>query len=446
MLLAGLLTLPAPQPVKAQEPLTTGLVGLGAKLLVGDILREFENRAQNVIDRAGQRGELAVAHAGSELQLMIANLKVMLGDLEKKAFENLTEQQRALFHGLNKTLDRVQRMVDEVRPMSELTLLDARRVVERARGLLGEQDFYISSIRGTTLVHQDHEYRITVTGLGLGFPGNEPKCVVQAFLDGNELDPFGSFRQEENNRIEVRIPARVLQPRFQDRDLTLVTFAIRSTINGGIWSKSYEVRVPLLLLPKAAGEIEIEEVVQVKKWSDAKQTKTVILSRRTGGEQEQRVEKWTCADNQKITGVRYECEDPNAGFCYALRRAGSPMKDPYASDADVVDGGRTAVVYRTLGTWPLTCYYHIDYVTEVVAHEKVNKGKVRLTFDEPFEVTLSPQNRDGTFKITGKLFTGQKLLLTSGTGDADKENPLKLVGRERSGDHLKLTFRLNRLP
>jgi hypothetical protein len=206
------------------------------------------------------------------------------------------------------------------------------------------------------------------------------------------------------------------------------------------------VTVPLVLLPKAAGEIEIEEIGENKKWSDKKDTKTITLSRNTGGEKEDRVEEWRCADNQKIVEVRYECKDPRAGWCYPIRH--QTIGDPrgYGSDADIVEGGKKAVVYRKLGSVPLTCYYHIDYVTEESTFEKINKGKVRLQFDDPFEVHFSPNNKDANFRITGRLFTGQKLFLTSGTGDsADKENPLKLIGRERSGDHFKLTFRLNKL-
>lgn len=64
-----------------------------------------------------------------------------------------------------------------------------------------------------------------------------------------------------------------------------------------------------------------------------------------------------------------------------------------------------------------------------------------------FEVNLSPNNKDGKFKITGRLFTGQKILLTSATPQAaDKENPLRLVGSERVGDHILATFKLAKLP
>ena len=446
--LVALMLMQLPPSARAQDPISVGLVALGAKLLVGDILNDFEEKTESLIDRAGQRGELVVAHAGSELQLTIANLKVMLGEQQKQAFENLSEQQRKAFHNLNKTLDRVQQMIGEVRPMSELISLDVRMSVERLRGAFRaeEQDFYISSIRGTTLTYQDQEYRVVVSGLGIGFPGNEPKCVVDVILDGEELNPFGSFKQEENNRLEVKLPAKQLQPKFKEDKLATAKFAIRSTITKNGKSRTYEVGVPLVLLPLSAGEIEIEEVTESKKWSTVKETKTITLSRKAEGEQMTRVEEWRCADNQKIVDIRYECNDPNAGFCYPIRH--QTIGDPrgYGADAEIVEGGKKAVVYRKLGTVPVTCHYHIDFVTEQVAYDKINKGKVRLKFDEPFEIDLSSSNKDGNFKIAGRLVNGQKLLLTSGIGDSDKDNPLKLIGREKSSDHYKLTFKLGKLP
>lgn len=384
-LTAGFLSVPEPQPAKALDPISVGLVGLGAKLLVGDILNDFEKKAQNLIDRGQQAGDLVVAHAGNELQLRIANLRVMLGVLQKKNFGDLTLQQQKLFQNLNSSLERVQYIVGEVRPISELILLDVRQVVNDTMLVTDKKEFYISSIRGTTVACQDHEYRVEVTGLGLSFDGNEPRCVVDALLDTKELAPFSSIiNQVENNRIVVKIPSKQLNAFFKDDKIATVPFAIRSTITKSGKSKTYQVKVRLVLLPKSAAQINIEETVENKGWSDKKETKTITLSRTTPGEKEDRVEEWRCADNQKIVDVRYECNDPRAGWCYPIRH--QTIGDPrgYGKDADIVEGGRKAVVYRKLGTAPRACYYHVDYVTETLTYSKVNKGKMTLKFDEPF--------------------------------------------------------------
>jgi hypothetical protein len=456
-LAVALLSVPEPQPAKAQNPISMGLVGLGAKLLVSDILNDFEKKAQNLIDRGQQAGHLVVAHAGSELQLMIANLRVMVGDLQKKTFEDLTLQQQKLFLNLNSSLDRVQNIVGEVRPMSELILLDVRQMVNGTMLVTDKEDFYISSIRGTTVACHDYESRVEVTGLGLSFDGNKPHCVVVALLDGKELDPLGSITQVENNRIAVKIPAKQLNAYFKDDQLTTVPFAIRSTITKSGKSKTYQVNVRLILLPKAAGQIEIAETVEIKTWSGT-ETKTITLSRNTAAEMEIRTQEVPFAANERIVGVRYECNDPRSSDSLSVRKCPVypiPLtgyldveyeKHIHDPDYDIVDGGKKAVVRRRLFAFPLTCYYHIDYQTERVSHSNVNRGRLTLKFDEPFEVNLSSNNKDGNFKITGRLFTGQKILLTSGTAQAaDKQNPLRLIGFERIGDHIRATFKLVKL-
>jgi hypothetical protein len=442
----ALVAVPAPPPAKAVDPVTGGAVLLGGKILLGSILDDFDEKLQRLIDRAIQGQRLAVAQAGSELQLGIANLRVMLADLLKKTFDELTQQQQQLFHWLNKALDRIERMKDPFRAMSELNILDARVLVGKIQAAFGkeQEDFYISSIRGITLAFQENDYRVSVSGLGIGFAGNEPRCSVDILVDGEELDPF-TIKQEENNRVDVRIPAQMLEKKFKTDKYGGAKFTVRSAITRKNEktktdeTKVYSVTATLLLLPKAAGEVEVEEMIEKKGWGDKKETKSITLTRATPGERAERIEEWRCADNQTIVDVRYECNHPRSGWSYPLRKGG------YGADFDVVEGGKKAVVYRVLASAQTTCFYHIDYVTETTTYETVSRGKVSLKFDEPFEVLLSPDNKGGNFKVSGKLFNGQKLLVTSGTGDTDKDNPLKIMGREKVGDRIKLTFRLNKI-
>jgi hypothetical protein len=306
--------------------------------------------------------------------------------------------------------------------------------------------FYVSSIRGTTLVEHDHDYEIRVAGLGFGYKvkGGEIDSVVDVTVNGKDLD-FGCVQQQENHVVLVKIPAKRLQKEFKDDMIVKVPFTFRATITDGKGErKSYEVSVPLILMPRFPGSITVEERVEEKVWGNP-QTKTITLTRNVEGQPKYREEKWTCKDGERITAVKYVCTDRNAGFSYAVKTEFTPGKS-YDADYDITDGAKTAVVRRKLDTFPLTASYDITYETLSSVNKDIKNGDYRLKYDEPLEVLLAPNNGKGNFKITGKLFDGRKINSNSEIAPTDHSSPLRLVGVGSIGDRVRATFVLKSSP
>lgn len=459
-----------PCPSAAQDPVTTPLIA--GKLIVDDLLNNAAEKVKDVTDRARQAGELVTANLGRELQLAIANLNVMLDGQRQKTFAELTEQQQQLFHNINRSLDRLDKLLEDGREKAGLVNLDLLRTLNSAADMLPggkpTQDFYISSIRGATFAHGDQEYKVSVVGLDIGMPGNMPQCDITVLVDDKPLPAAAFAARTDNNRLDVIIPPEVLKPKFQQDKIGRVDLVVRSKITKGSKAKDYQVSVPLLLLPTQAGELQLEQMVTKKRWTESKQTKTISLSRLTKGELEERKESWECAANQRIAGVRYEAKGNLADWCIPLRRpqwvAGRPgeksfddspgyvvdgrrnilgkmVKYDIEADYDVTDSGRKATVYRKLQVFPVTCHYHIDYQTEETASETAVTRLTQLAFAEVFAVRLPPTNPDGNFKITGRLSDGRKVWASSGGSDG----PLKLVSRDKLPDGTyRLAFRLEK--
>jgi len=437
--------------VQAQDPLTIGLIGLGGKALIGSILDDAEERAKNVVDRARQSGDIVVAHAGAELELTVANLRLMFAEMRDHTFDQLTKSQQRLFLDLNRTLEGIDDL-GKPRELAELAVLDLEEFVRNVKfafvGSIGPE-FYVSSIRGTTLVEQDHDYEVRVAGLGFGYKveGQDTVSVVEVEVGGKPLS-FASIRQIENQLVSVRIPAKKLTDKFKDDAITTVPFKFRVIIAKKSKTrnepKQYEVIVPLVLMPRFPGSVTIEEFVEEKVWSNS-QRKTIVLSRNSKSELELREEKFTVPQDQRIVKVEYECPDSKAGFAYSVRLDGVAGRN-YEPDYDVLDAGKTALVRRKITSYPMDCFYHVTYETQTAVSKSVKSDSIRLKYDLPIEVLLAANNRKGNFRVTGTLFDGRKIMLNSETAATDKSCPLRLVGIGDAGDRVRATFVLKPVP
>jgi hypothetical protein len=434
--LSLLAALPAPR-ASSQEPVSTALIALGGKLLVKDILSDAEKKADTLIGKAKNSADMVALHATSELHLMIENLRVAFADSQAKAFGDLTIEQQRLFTNLNNTIERI---VDEdtVRKSIEQFELGISETVRRTVLAKSGTDFYISSVRGTLLAEQDNDYEVRVAGLGFGYNvkgSSDAQSVVDVSVNGKDLD-WSCIHQKEAHVVVVKIPAKRLKGLFEDSKVVRTEFVFTCTIPDGKKKKTYEVKIPLFLLPRVAGSVTIEQVIETKVWGNP-QTKTITLTRDEKGAAQDRTEKWTCASNQRIVGVTYECKHPKGGWSTALRDG----PDGYRADYDITDGGKTAVVYRRITYWPMSCHYNVKYETQTPGSEtvKAGTGTYSLKYDEQFAVMLSPENRNGNFKLTGKLFDGRKIAMNSETASGNK-SPFRLIGSGKVGECVRLTF------
>src|SRR5262249_21803871 len=237
----------------------------------GGVLDDLEKRGNNLIGRASKRGDMVVAHAGSELQLAIANARVMLDEQRQKTIADLTNLQRSTLAALHAELETVERMFKEggeVRSLTALRMIEARETVERLREAFRVERayFHIASVQNLSLAFDDGRHEVEIIGMGIGYPGQEPHTQVDVLLDGKEL-PFTNVRRPENNRLKVLIPVAALKSRFADSEVVRVPLTVRSRITPkGGKELTYELTLPLLLLPKNAGTFELRETVTRKGW------------------------------------------------------------------------------------------------------------------------------------------------------------------------------------
>ncbi len=444
----ALLAVPAPPQAKAIDPVTGGAVVAGGavvgKMLLGSFLDDLEKKASKLLDQARESGDLVAAHAASKMELLVGDLRHMLFDLQKKSIDDLDIQLKKLLLNVNSMMDNIK---PDLRGLTELTALDLRQIVNRVALLAGEGDgFYVSSFRGIVLSKQDNDYKVTIRGVGLSFPGNDPACEIAVAVDDQELNGLTSIVQEENNEVNLYIPAKLVNPKFKEKSLAIVPITLLSIItktegpSKARTTRTHGVKTHLILLPESPGSLEVEETIEAKEWGPP-ETKTVTMTRTAPGN-EDRVEEVTVPPGQKISGVTYECKDPRGGWCYALRQG--PQRGAYDADYDILEGGRKAICYRKLGTAPLTCFYHLQIQSERTVYRTV-KHQIDLKFDKRFVLKLSPDNKSGTFKIQGRLVTGHEILLTSGnllTGG--KDNPLTAESIETVGDHKEVTLILTK--
>jgi hypothetical protein len=413
---------------------------------VKDVINEFENSGNRLMQNAQTAGNNVASKFGNEILVATQNLNYYFGQNIDKTFNGLKIEEQNLFVEMNKIIDQFNNLNQTISTVSELTNLDLIEFTNRINLLTKKVDYYISSINGTTVINSDASYLLSITGLGFGLTDSRQKYSTTVYINNNLL-PGTAIDLTQRRQMRLNIPNVQVKPLFKDNQIVYIPIKIISEItkSSGFLgmstkTKKYETKLNLVLMPTIAGEISVTEVATQKVLDNPTLTQSISRSFQ-GCKTDQpceMVESWSCNVNQKIIGVRYHC-DGQCGWAYK-KRASTPG-DQYAPDFDILNDGTSVTVYRHLdGGSPTTVTYYVDYKNYKNDYQTIKNSTVKLKYGEPFDITLGNTNADCNYSIIGKLTTGQTINYNNNT--ISNSPYLKLLGVGKTGDVCKASFKL----
>ncbi|MDJ1503541.1 hypothetical protein [Xanthocytophaga agilis] len=413
---------------------------------IKDIINEFENTGNRLMQNAQTAGNGVASKFGNEILVATQNLNYYFGQNIDKTFINLKIEEQNIFVEVNKLIDQFNNLNQTISTVSEMTNLDLIEFTNRINLLTKKVDYYISSINGTTVINSDATYLLSITGLGFGLTDSRQKYNTTVYINGNLL-PATAIDLTQRRQIRLHIPNVQVKPFFKDNRIVYIPIKIISEItkpSGWFGTSSntskYETKFNLVLMPTIAGEINISEVISQRVLDNT--TLTQSISRSFQGCKTKQpcemVESWSCNENQKIIGVRYAC-DGQCGWAYK-KRASTPG-DQYAPDYDILNDGKSVTVYRHLdGENQTTITYYVDYKNYKKDFQTIKNSTIKLKYGEPFDILLNANNSDCNYSIIGKLTTGQTINYNNNT--ISNSPYLKLLGVGKTGDICKASFNL----
>ncbi len=431
-IIATSLTVANPTITRADSSQPLGIIRLESRT-VKAILEEGKKIANEMMDRASFLADRTVAHGAAELSLILENLRNAFGETLDKGFNELNKEEKSLFLDLNHTIESIESRAINLEDAASLNVMEAAKHTWLAKPSL---DFYISRIDGCVVADQEADFPIAVKGLGFGFHETKSSSSVIEVSVGDKPLAFSAIRQEQSHVAVIHVPNRYIRPLFSDDKIASVPLTFKVTNKGFLGVNTRTVTVPIIVLPRNGASIKLVEFVEKQVFGNPREH-TIEVTRRSDGEPEDRTERWTCGENQRIISVEYVAPKFNAGFCYSLRYRGTHRA--YDADFDITNGGKTAVVFRHMGV--LTCYYNVKYETLTTITEERTTVLNSVMFNTPIEIHLSPDNKNANFRITGTTFDKKKIFVTNETMSTDT-GKMRVMGVGKIGDHSRLILKL----
>lgn len=434
---------------------TSAQVGIATVALGGyevkSIIDKFEDASNRLIQNASTNASGLASKFGNELNVATQNASYYFDKNRKKTFEDLSIQEQNIFNQMNGIIDQFNKTRNTITTVSELTNLDLVAFTNNVPFLKSNIYYYISSINGCTITKSDADYFVTVRGLGFGFSDSKTHYETKVFLNNSELSKnlldLTGRRELKIHLTSSDINKFFLGSKINYIPVTLVSNITKPTIFGFRSTTEHDTtKFNIVLMPIKAGYIVIQETVSEEALDYSKVINYSIS--KTFGPCDNKhecimSEEWTCADNQRITGVRFE-QTSGGPFIYRLR---PPKPGEYAGpgseynpDFDILNDSKTAHVYRRLQQAGTPIYY-IDYVQMKTSYKTITSNPLYFNYGESFEVTLDKKNEDCNYTIIGKLTTGQNININNSTVNSSQF--LRFLGVRKVGENCKATFTVN---
>jgi len=407
---------------------------------VKDIINEFEQTGRRLMQDGQTAGNGIASKFGNEIFVATQNMDYYFGKNTDKVFSNLKLEEQNLFVEMNKMIGSFNQLNDNITTVSELTNLDLIEFTNRINLITKKLNYYVSSVKGTTIVYGDVDYKISMTGLGFGLNDSRQEYKTTVTVNGTTLS-YNNIDLTQRRTMGITIPNSTLKPLFQEKKITYVPVVISSEISHKNWlgrtiTEKFDTKFNVVLLPSIAGYIVVGQTISDKILDGHTITQSISRSFQgcTTRNPCEMIEEWSCSVNQKIIGVRYDCSG-QCGWSYNKRKGG------YDPDYDILNDGRTAKVYRHLdGGNPTTVTYYVDYQNYLDKYTDLKSDTLYIRYGEPLDVTLNQKNADCNYTLNGKLFTGQTIAYNSNT--IQNSPYFKLLGIGRVGNNCKATFKL----
>jgi hypothetical protein len=472
------------RPINSSGQTGIATVALGG-FLVGDLIKKFQEAASRILFEAQNTGDALMSKFGNQLDVAARNLNYVFTNQQNMFFEQLSVQQQQAFIELNRMIESANNLGNQVATVAELANLDLINFINQLP-LTKKVKFYVSSINGQTIFLQENDFRLTIRGLGFGFDTDKQRYRIK-FTVGQSVLPDTSITRSNTHELQISIPNDTVINSFSDTKIAFVPIKFESEIMTkgltGWKSEKYHINFNLTLLPKLAGEIRIVESIKERVLDGI--TKTYDLSRTVSGCKPDQPCDWdqehSVALDERITAVRYDCTG-QCSHSYSLRRRelnakreevrpdcetkaqqayGNPTSPmgklikisvinscmdaaakgmEYMPDFDILNGNRTAKVYRHVdGHNSTTVIHHIDYQTLIDKYSKLDRGTLQIPFNQPFTIDFDTRNDGCHYEVTGKLVTKQVINITNNTA-GNAGNLLIATGAGPFGDHCRVTF------
>jgi hypothetical protein len=407
---------------------------------VKDIINELEQTGRRLMQDGQTAGNGVASKFGNEIFVATQNMDYYFGKNTDKVFTNLKIEEQNLFVELNKMIESFNQLNTNITTVSELTNLDLIEFTNRINLITKKLNYYVSSVKGTTIIYGDADFKIAMTGLGFGLNDSRQEYKTTVKVNGNAI-AANNIDLTQRRTMVINIPNSVIKSLFQEKKISYLPIVITSEISHKNWigmtkKETYNTHFNLVLMPSVAGFIIVGETTSQRVLDGHNVVQSISRSFqgcKTDNPCEM-VEEWSCSVNQKITGVRYDCSG-QCGWSYNKRRGG------YDPDYDILNDGRTAKVYRHLdGGNPTTVTYYVDYQNYTDQFNTTKNDTVFIRYNEPVDVSLNPNNSDCNYSLNGKLFTGQTINYNNNTISSSPY--FKLLGVGKVGNICKATFKL----
>ena len=274
-----LVCLAVPQLASAQ-----GAGTIGGAVLLKEALDDFGKQIDSSVARAISGGDMLALRVGSQLDWLIANLRVILKDELDTRFDKLDDEVTRVLEELGADVDKVVKGFDTIARQSTLLSLDLQSYIESLpfvsdRYVLKQIDGYSQAIRERDMDGDgkpDGFYEFALIGNAFGI-GYETEIAVA----GVPVPPSDqSIPRQYITRFTV--PATVLNVSFENTTVARVPFSLRSyEVRNAKWyeklfgkgavikTERFSHDGKLVLLPRYPVQYKLTEHSVVPKWVDA---------------------------------------------------------------------------------------------------------------------------------------------------------------------------------
>ncbi|MCB0306494.1 MAG: hypothetical protein KDI38_22220 [Calditrichaeota bacterium] len=385
-----------------------------AERAVPEILNDFENTADRLMDGGQQTGNALASKLGNEIRIATLNLNYLMDEQRKRTFNQLDPKVRDIFHNLNKLIENFD--PDKIYKVTELFALNIQEFLGPL--LADKRDFYLSSVKGITVYQKESDFILRIRGIGFGFNDSKHKYSVSLSVKDEVIEPK-AFQRPDNHELVITIPNKLVMPYFEQTKVVHLPITFSSTVKkkkpfwkfGGWTEDSYNIDFNLVLLPIEAGEIEVKETITTRVIDEDQGEKHYPLTWDPPGCPDKCTweERYTVAENQIITRVVYSHNDvAHCNWSYST-------KGGRGADYDIYNGNKSVVCRREYDHEDPGCRIRYDVYFKTFKDEPktIVNGTYKLQWGKKLIISFNEKNLNGNFEISGKTITRDAIELTS---------------------------------
>ncbi|HWJ30213.1 MAG TPA: hypothetical protein VNS32_27000 [Flavisolibacter sp.] len=382
---------------------------------INSLIKKFKDASSLLLFEGENRGDALLSSLGNQLEVATQNAQIAFSNEMDKTFDQLNGTGQSYFTQLNLLLKGAEGTTNRAISVLEVANLNLMELNNRLP-LTNKVYTYINKIVGLTQMHQSNDYKITISGLGLGQDNDDVRYSWTVKI-GDKTLPLSSLSRTPPFDMTVKINRNFLENYFNDSSYSFIPLVINSSIDvkykcGLVFNchKTLNAKwnLKLTLLPRYPGVLTGVEILKGEALDGNTLTKSVVVTTPEACSNDAPCD-WSreikLASNERVIGVRMSCD---AGLC----PWSSPLRPGHGNpDYDILQGGTSVIVYRHNNAGPVTITHYVDYQTIKQFTTEKPLTPVRLQFGQPVVIPLSQENTACAYRLKGKLITGQEFYI-----------------------------------